>query len=539
MHSPEQVLRSVFRLENFRPRQREIIEDVLKGNDLVCVMPTGAGKSLCFQLPAVMTRGLTLIVSPLISLMADQVQHLRALRIPTMLLNSSQDWEQQRQVLAKLHEGFAGLLYIAPERFSAPSFQRLVPKLNTKLFVVDEAHCVSFWGHDFRPEYMKLAEARRQLGSPVTMALTATATPQVRRDIVEMLGLRSPRVHVTGFDRPNLTYSCRHFESMGDKDDALLRLLKSARGNCIVYCSTRKAVEQLAALFEEVFPDRPVCAYHAGMDNAARQRSQERFTKSDTALVVATNAFGMGINKPDIRLVVHYNLPGSVEAYYQEAGRAGRDGRPARCVLLYNTRDLRTQEFFIKNIGDNNPALTPAAVTRLQKHARLKLDRMLEYASTVRCRRRQILDYFGESTAINGCECDVCANVAHHRYQPDPDRPVIKLRLPDNRVSVATRLRPGGNEHRTERTPTQAIPAQPAPLDAAAELRFERLRKVRLEMATRNGWPAFCILHDRVLREVARLAPRSPEEMARIKGVGATKAAKFGDAFLAALRGER
>lgn len=539
MHNLEQILRSVFRLENFRPRQREIVEDVLKGDDVVCVMPTGAGKSLCFQLPAVMTRGLTLIVSPLISLMADQVQHLRALKIPTMLLNSSQDWEQQRQVLAKLHEGFAGLVYIAPERFSAPSFQRLLPKLKTKLFVVDEAHCVSFWGHDFRPEYMKLAEARRQLGSPVTMALTATATPQVRRDIVEMLGLRSPRVHVTGFDRPNLTYSCRHFESMADKHDALLRLLKSAKGNGIVYCSTRKAVEELAALFEEVFPDRTVCAYHAGMPNVARKHSQERFTKSDTALVVATNAFGMGINKPDIRLVVHYNLPGSVEAYYQEAGRAGRDGRPARCILFYSTRDLRTQEFFIKNIGDNNSALTPAAVTRLQKHARLKLDHMLEYASTVRCRRRQILDYFGESTAITDCECDVCASMAHHRYQPDPDRPIIKLRLPDRGVPAVSRPVGAHGSTGRGRIAAQTIATPPAPLDASAELRFERLRKVRLEMATKNGWPAFCILHDRVLREVARLAPQSPEELARIKGVGATKAAKFGDAFLAALHGER
>lgn len=555
MYNPDQILRSMFRLEQFRPRQREIIDDVLKGNDVVCVMPTGAGKSLCFQLPAVMTRGLTVIVSPLISLMADQVRHLRALEIPTMLLNSSQEWEQQRQVLNRLNQGFAGLLYIAPERFSAPSFQRLLPRLQTKLFVVDEAHCVSFWGHDFRPEYMKLAEARRQLGSPVTMALTATATPQVRKDIVEMLGLRSPRVHVTGFDRPNLSYLCRHFERSAEKDHALLRFLKSAKGSGIVYCSTRRAVEELAALFEEEFPQREVCGYHAGMDNASRKRSQERFTEADVALVVATNAFGMGINKPDIRFVVHYNLPASVEAYYQEAGRAGRDGHSALCVLFYNNRDLRTQEFFIENIGENNQALSSSEVRRLKKHARLKLDRMLEYASRVRCRRRQILDYFGETTAISDCQCDVCASTAHHRYQPDPDRPVIKLPLPGSgSVRVGTGQRPvavraanragtGSSPVPTQSFParvrTQAIPTRPAPLDGAAELRFERLRRVRMEIAAKNGWPAFCILHDRVLREVARLAPESQEELAGIKGVGPTKAAKFGRAFLAALRGER
>ena len=227
--SPEQVLQSVFGLQQFRPRQREIIEDVLAGHDIVCVMPTGAGKSLCFQLPAVMLRGLIMVVSPLISLMADQVSQLRKLRIPAMLLNSSLSSDEQRQALAALHNGYRGMLYIAPERFAAPSFQNLLPKLRPNLFVVDEAHCVSFWGHDFRPEYMNLAEVREKLGRPVTMSLTATATPQVRRDIVEMLGLKDPRIHVTGFDRPNLAYSARRLESEVNKDDAVMKFLASER----------------------------------------------------------------------------------------------------------------------------------------------------------------------------------------------------------------------------------------------------------------------------------------------------------------------
>ncbi|HVZ18534.1 MAG TPA: RecQ family ATP-dependent DNA helicase, partial [Terriglobales bacterium] len=301
MQSIDAVLQSVFGLQQFRPRQKEIIADVLTGHDVVCVMPTGAGKSLCFQLPAVMVKGITLVVSPLISLMADQVAHLRRLKIPALLLNSSLTFDQQRQITAELHRGFQGLLYVAPERFAAPSFQNLLPKLNIKLFVVDEAHCVSFWGHDFRPDYLTLADVRKKLGSPVTMGLTATATPQVRRDIVEMLGLRDPKLHVTGFDRPNLAYSSRRIESDMEKDAAVVAHLRQHRGSGVIYCSTRKSVEALAELLEERFPDRTVCAYHAGMEPPVRKNSQARFMSKSDSVVVATNAFGMGINKPDIR----------------------------------------------------------------------------------------------------------------------------------------------------------------------------------------------------------------------------------------------
>jgi ATP-dependent DNA helicase RecQ len=536
MSSPDSILQTVFGLQRFRPQQREIIQDVLDGHDVVCVMPTGAGKSLCFQLPAVILRGLTIVVSPLISLMADQVAHLRRLRIPTMLLNSSLSGDEQRKALAVLHNGYRGMLYIAPERFAAPSFQNLLPKLQPNLFVVDEAHCVSFWGHDFRPEYMNLAEVRKALGSPVTMSLTATATPQVRRDIVEMLGLRSPKMHVTGFDRPNLAYSCRRLESEHEKDDALLRFLTARKNDGgIVYCSTRKNVEALAALLEEQFPDRTVCAYHAGMDNPVRKNSQSRFMADPNSIAVATNAFGMGINKPNIRYVVHYNLPGSVEAYYQEAGRAGRDGDPAACLLYFGTRDLKTQEFFIDKIGDNNEALKSSEIARLQDHSRKKLDAMWSYANKHRCRRRQILDYFGESTPVANCKCDQCAHpingmATSSRATQRWESPKPVLKAPTDALRFATRSKP-------KKVAKAALSTEP--LSPQAEARFERLKKVRRQLADKHQWPAFCIMHDSTLMEVARRAPSSVGEFAEIKGIGDKKAVHFGPAFLKVLQEER
>jgi ATP-dependent DNA helicase RecQ len=521
MSSPESILQTVFGLQQFRPHQREVIEDVLAGHDIVCVMPTGAGKSLCFQLPAVILRGLTLVVSPLISLMADQVVQLRRLRIPAMLLNSSQSSEEQRQALSALHNGYRGLLYVSPERFAAPSFQNLLPKLRPNLFVVDEAHCVSFWGHDFRPEYMNLAEVRKALGSPVTMSLTATATPQVRRDIVDMLGLRSPKMHVTGFDRPNLAYSCRRLESEHEKDDALLRFLLARKDHGgIVYCSTRKAVESLSALLEEKFPGRTICAYHAGMQVGVRKHSQSRFMADANSIAVATNAFGMGINKANIRFVVHYNLPGSVEAYYQEAGRAGRDGAPAACLLYFGTRDLKTQEFFIDKIGDNNEALKQSEIGRLQEHSRRKLDLMWSYANKPRCRRRQILDYFGENTPITGCQCDACVQPATSQRW-EPAKPVLK---------------PPAYKKTSKKISKAALST--APLNPQAEVRFERLKKVRRQLADRYHWPAFCIMHDSTLMEVARRSPSSIREFAEIKGIGDKKAVHFGPEFLKVLEKE-
>jgi ATP-dependent DNA helicase RecQ len=401
-------LQQFFGLEDFRPAQREVIEDVLRGRDVLCVMPTGAGKSLCYQLPAAVQGGLNIVVSPLISLMEDQVQQLRDEGIPAAFLNSSLSASMRRQTLAELANGFEGLLYVAPERFGSIEFQELVGRLKPKLLAIDEAHCISQWGHDFRPEYYRLGDVRKQLGSPACIALTATATEDVRNDIIHQLHLAEPTIVVTGFDRPNLCYQSRRLARAMERDVELLELLSKEPGSAIVYCATRKAVEEVTGMLGRQLPGRAVLAYHAGMDIAIRSANQEKFMGMAGAVAVATNAFGMGINKPDIRLVVHYNIPGTLEAYYQEAGRAGRDGRPSRCVILFSYQDRYTQEFFIEKIGDDKSEADPQIIKRLKDHATEKLDLMIRYAQTHRCRRKMILDYFGDEAEVRECRCDVC-----------------------------------------------------------------------------------------------------------------------------------
>jgi ATP-dependent DNA helicase RecQ len=401
-------LQNLFGLDDFRPAQREVIEDILGGKDVLCVMPTGSGKSLCYQLPAAVSGGLCVVVSPLISLMEDQVQQLRDEGIPAAMLNSSLSSTLRREVIREIEAGFKGLLYVAPERFFTAEFQDLLPHLRPTLFAVDEAHCVSQWGHDFRPEYLRLGEIRRLLGSPPCIAVTATATNDVRDDIIHQLELRDPNVVITGFDRPNLSYQVRRISKNAERDAELFSMLKPEAGSIIVYCSTRKAVDAVSALVSQVLPGRTVCAYHAGMEMGDRTASQERFMQTSGAIAVATNAFGMGINKPDVRLIVHYNLPGTLEAYYQEAGRGGRDGLPARCVLLFGYQDRYTQEFFIDKIGEDNPAAEPRRIAQLKAHATQRLDLMIGYAQTHRCRRQMILDYFGDESEAQDCHCDVC-----------------------------------------------------------------------------------------------------------------------------------
>jgi RecQ family ATP-dependent DNA helicase len=341
------ALREHFGFEAFREGQREVIDAILAGHDTVVVMPTGGGKSLCFQLPALMNEGATIVVSPLIALMKDQVDALHARNLPATFINSSVDFEEQKARIAGIRQGRYKLVYVAPERFRSAHFVEALKSVNVSLFAVDEAHCVSTWGHDFRPDFLRLKTAIEEIGRPQVVALTATATPHVRADIIEQLALREPRAFVSGFDRPNLSIRVVHTQKEREKIAHVKSLAAKADGGSgIIYSSTRKSVEQVARRLKDA--GLSVVAYHAGMEEAERTRAQDDFMSGRVQMIVATNAFGMGIDKADIRFVIHYHLPGSIEAYYQEIGRAGRDGLPSECVLLFNYADKRTQDFFIE-----------------------------------------------------------------------------------------------------------------------------------------------------------------------------------------------
>jgi ATP-dependent DNA helicase RecQ len=350
-----EVLRRWWKYPDFRPGQDQAITHVLSGGDSLTVMPTGGGKSLCYQVPAMMLPGVTLVISPLISLMKDQVDTLEAVGLPATFINSTLPQSEMSARLEAAERGDVKLLYVAPERFDSESFQHRLAGLDVSLLAVDEAHCVSEWGHDFRPSYLRLGKARKLLGGPPVAALTATATEEVRRDIVRQLGLSQPKVLVTGFDRRNLVWHVLRARNESEKDRTLLKLLKGREGSAIVYASTRKSVDALTMMLSG--SGVPAVGYHAGLPANDRKRIQDRFMSGEMPVVVATNAFGMGIDKSDVRIVVHYSMPGNLEAYYQEAGRAGRDGGPSDCVLLHEHRDRFVHEFFIKQANPPRKAI--------------------------------------------------------------------------------------------------------------------------------------------------------------------------------------
>ena len=344
---PEQWLGN-FGLNGFRPGQDHVIEAILAGRDTLCIMPTGGGKSLCFQLPTIAREGVTIVISPLIALMKDQVDSLLQRGIPATFINSTLGLDEQQARIADMVGGKYKLVYIAPERLRSSSFMRSVQRTKIQLLAVDEAHCISQWGHDFRPDYARLGRFRERLGNPQTVALTATATSLVQDDISKILQFENPAKFVTGFARTNLTLSVKSPKGNAEKDQELIKFLKSHPGCGIIYASTRKSCEQLIELLSEEI-DRSVAFYHAGLPIDMRRKVQEQFMSGEIEIIVATNAFGMGIDKSDLRFVVHYNLPGSIEAYYQEAGRAGRDGEHSECLMLYSYQDKFIQEFFIEN----------------------------------------------------------------------------------------------------------------------------------------------------------------------------------------------
>jgi ATP-dependent DNA helicase RecQ len=340
------LLRSAFGYEKFRPGQEAAVSAILSGRDTVVVLPTGGGKSLCFQVPALLMPGLTVVVSPLISLMKDQVDALTAKGLPAAFINSTLSSAQVSDRLARVGRGEIKLLYVAPERFDFGRTAERLRNTGVSLLAIDEAHCISQWGHDFRPSYLRVKKVHEELGSPTTIALTATATPEVRRDIIRELALREPETIITGFDRPNLTYYVVPVKNDSEKERRLAEILRQHDGLAVIYASTRKAVDHLTTVLERA--KIPAAGYHAGLDDSRRRQVQEAFMSEKIRAIVATNAFGMGIDKPNVRLVIHYTMPGTLEAYYQEAGRAGRDGQHSDVFLLHAFPDRFTHEFFIK-----------------------------------------------------------------------------------------------------------------------------------------------------------------------------------------------
>ena len=596
----EEALKTYFGYDAFRGGQEPVIDTLLSGRDALAIMPTGAGKSVCYQVPALLLPGITLVISPLVSLMRDQVTQLVQMGVPAAFLNSSLTFRQYLLALSRAKEGRYKIIYVAPERLETEGFLDFACHADISLVAVDEAHCISQWGQDFRPSYLHIPAFLEKLGRrPPLGAFTATATPEVREDIEKLLGLRDPLRVTTGFDRKNLYFEV---QEPADKRSALLELVRSRPDKCgIVYCSTRKTVEEVCGLLQEAGVS--ATRYHAGLEPEERQRNQEDFLYDRARVMVATNAFGMGIDKSDVRYVIHYNMPKDIESYYQEAGRAGRDGLPSSCILLYSGRDVRTAQFLIEH-GESREELDAETAERLRERDMLRLRKMVGYCRTRRCLRQYILQYFGESAPDT---CNTCWNCLHNfeevdigrearailrcvmetgqhfgvsviaetlcgaesdkvrKYHMDEEatygllrdmsqkevRDRIRFLIDEGVLALSPGPYPvvllgeraedavlGGLYMRAvkEERPAARRPV-PEELDGAQAELFGRLRALRARLARRQGIPAYAVFSDKTLRELAVVRPRTLEELKSVSGIGDAKARKYGKQVLEEIGG--